>query len=129
METSTPDPAGFLNSLRTLGDSLLATVQDRLELFGIELQEEKMRLIQIFIWISAAVFTGMMAITFGSLVVVYLFWESARLAVLIGLTVLYTAALGAIILGFRRYLARQEGPFNDTLGEIGKDRECIRNKT
>lgn len=88
-----------------------------------------MRLIQIFIWISAAIFTGMMAITFGSLVIVYLFWESARLAVLIGLTVLYTAALAVIITAFRRYLARQEGPFNDTLREIGKDRECIRSKT
>jgi uncharacterized membrane protein YqjE len=129
METSTPDPAGFLNSLRTLGDGLLGTLQDRIELFGMELQEEKFRLIQIFIWISAAIFTGMMAVTFASIALVYLFWESARLPVLIGLTVLYSAALVAIVLAFRRYLARQPAPFNDTLGEIGKDRECTRNKT
>jgi uncharacterized membrane protein YqjE len=129
MGTSTPDPAGFLNSLRSLGDSLLGTIQDRLELFGMELQEEKFRLIQIFIWISAAIFTGMMAITFASIALVYLFWESARLPVLIGLTVLYSGALVVIVLAFRRYLARQPAPFNDTLGEIGKDRECIRNKT
>ncbi|HUG13308.1 MAG TPA: phage holin family protein [Opitutaceae bacterium] len=129
METSTSDQAGFLNSLRTLGDSLLGTIQDRLKLFGMELQEEKFRLIQIFIWISAAIFTGMMAITFASIALVYLFWESARLPVLIGLTVLYSGALVVIVLAFRRYLARQPSPFNDTLAEIGKDRECIRNKT
>lgn len=128
METPTPDPAGFLNSLRTLGDGLLASLQGRLELFGVELQEEKLRLIQVFIWISAAIFTGMMAITFGSLALVYLFWESARLAVLTGLTVLYTSALVVIILAFRRYLARQPNPFDATLGELGKDRECIRGK-
>jgi len=129
MESSTPDPTGFLNSLRTLGDGLLATIQDRLELFGMELQEEKLRLIQVFIWISAAIFTGMMAITFASITIVYLFWESARLAVLIVLTVVYSGALVVIVVAFRRYLARQPAPFNDTLGEIGKDRECIRNKT
>jgi uncharacterized membrane protein YqjE len=124
METATP---GFLNSFRALGDSLLATVQDRLELFSVELQEEKFRLIQTFIWISAAVFTGMMAITFASLTLVYLFWESARLAVLGGLTVFYAGALVAIIIAFRRYIARAPSPFSATRQEIGEDRSCIRN--
>ena len=63
MDPETPVPAGFLASFRALGDVMLATVSDRLELFSVELQEEKFRLIQIFIWISAAIFTGMMAIT------------------------------------------------------------------
>src|SRR5471032_1491975 len=98
MEPATPAPAGYLSSLRSLGDGFLASVQDRLELFTVELQEEKFRLIQTFIWISAAVFTGMMAITFVSLTLVYLFWETARLAVLGGLAVIYTGALVAIII-------------------------------
>ena len=126
MEPATPAPMGYLSSLRSLGEGLLASVQDRLELFTVELQEEKFRLIQTFIWISAAVFTGMMAITFASLTLVYLFWESARLAVLGGLTVLYTGALVVIIIAFRRYRARQPSPFAATLHEIGEDRACIR---
>ena len=129
MEPATPAPAGFLSSLRSLGDGFLASVQDRLELFAVELQEEKFRLIQTFIWISAAVFTGMMAITFASLTLVYLFWESARLAVLGGLTVLYAGALVVIIIAFRRYLARQPSPFAATLHEIGEDRACIRTES
>ena len=126
MEPATPAPMGYLSSLRSLGDGLLASVQDRLELFTVELQEEKFRLIQTFIWISAAVFTGMMAITFASLTLVYLFWDSARLAVLGGLTILYAGALVVIIIAFRRYLARQPSPFAATLHEIGEDRACIR---
>ncbi len=122
-----PKPPGFLGSFRTLGDGLLATVEDRLRLFSIELQEEKFRLIQTFIWISAALLAGMMAITFVSLTVVYLFWESARLAVLGGLAVLYAGAMVAIIVAFRRFLARQPDPFAATLQEIGSDRACIRN--
>ncbi len=127
METATPAPAGFLSSFRTLSDSLIATVQDRLDLLAVELQEEKFRLIQTFIWISAAVFTGMMAIAFASLTLVYFFWASARLAVLGGLTVFYVGALVAIIIAFRRFIARQPTPLLATRQEIGEDRACIRN--
>ena len=110
MEPATPASAGFLHSLRALGDGLLATVQDRLELFSVELQEEKFRLIQTFVWISAAVFSGMMALTFVSLTLVYLFWASARLAVLGGLTLLYAGTLLVIIIMLRRLLARRPKP-------------------
>ncbi len=128
MQSAPAAPSGFLDSFRVLGDSLLATVQDRLELFSVELQEEKFRLILTFIWISAAVFTAIMTIAFASLTLVYLFWESARLAVLGGLTIFYAGALVAIIVAFRRYIARQPSPFSATRQEIGKDRTCIRNE-
>jgi len=127
MDPGSPAPAGYLSSLKSLGEGFLASVQDRLELFSLELQEEKFRLIQTFIWISAAVFTAMMAIMFASLTLVYLFWDSARLVVLCGLTLLYTGAAVAVIVGLRRFLARQPKPFAETLQEIGEDRSCIRN--
>ncbi len=125
MATPPPSSTGFLGTFRALGDGLLATVQDRLELFAVELQEEKLRLIQTFVWISAALFTGMMAVTFASLTLVYFFWETARLAVLGGLAVFYTAAMLAIILAFRRFLARQPVPFAATREVLGEDRSCI----
>ena len=127
MEPGTPAPAGYLSSLKSLGDGLLASVEDRLELFSVELQEEKFRLIQTFIWISAAIFAGMMALAFASLTVVYFFWESARFTVLGGLTLLYTGALVAIIVAFRRFIARQPTPFAATRSEIREDRACIHN--
>jgi uncharacterized membrane protein YqjE len=127
MEPPPASPPGFMDSLRTLGDGLVAGVHDRLELFSLELQEEKFRLIQIFIWISAAVFTAMMTLAFASLTVVYLFWESARVAALGGLTLLYAGALVAIVVALRRYLARQPVPFAATLHEMTEDRACIRN--
>ena len=127
METPPPASPGFLGSFRDLGDGLLATVEGRVELFSVELQEEKFRLIQAMLWISAVVFAGMMAAMFASLTLVYLFWDSARLAVLGGLAAFYAAALVAIILAFRRHLARQPKPFAATLDELGADRSCIRN--
>ena len=128
MEPKSPAPVGFLSSLRSLGDGLLASAEDRIKLLSVEMQEEKFRLIQTFVWICAVVFTAIMAITFASLTLVYLFWENARLAVLGGLTIVYAGAVVAIIIAFRRFLARQPSPFAATLHEIGEDRACIRNR-
>lgn len=121
-----PSPPGILESLRGLGSSLLGTVHDRVELFGVELHEEKLRVIQICIWIGASVFTAVMALTFVSLTLVYLFWETARLAVLGGLAAFYVAGFITVIVTFRRYLARQPKPFDATLQELRNDRACIR---
>lgn len=126
MEPATPASAGYLSSLRSLADGLLGLAQHRIQLFTLELQEEKFRLIQTFLWISAAVFAAMMAVTFASLTLVYLFWETARLAVLGGLAVFYAGALGAIVIACRRFLAGQPSPFAATLQEFGEDRSCIR---
>lgn len=121
-----PASAGLLGSLRALCDGLLASGARRLELFSLELQEEKIRLIQVFIWISAVVVSGVMAVTFASLALVYVFWESARLAVLGGLALFYVVACLTVVVAFRRYLKRQPAPFDATLEEFGKDRACIR---
>jgi len=125
MEIPSTPSAGILQWVRTFADSLLATVEDRIALVSVELQEEKFRLIKIFIWISAAVFTAVMAVTFASITVVYLLWESARVAALVGLTAIYTIATVSIIVAFRSYLARQPKPFAATLQEIKSDRAAI----
>jgi uncharacterized membrane protein YqjE len=126
MEPVPPASAGFLRSLRLLADGLLARVQHRIQLFAIEVQEQKLRLIRTFIWISAAVFSAAMTLTFASLTVVYLFWASARLTVFIVLTIVYAAALAWIIVALRRLRARETKPFAATLHELGEDRACIR---
>jgi uncharacterized membrane protein YqjE len=124
VDTSESSP-GLLNSLRQFGGGLLASVQDRLELVSLELQEEKLRLIQTFILISAAFFAGAMALTFASLTLVYLFWDTARFAVLGGLALIYAVAAVAICIALRRFLARQPRPFAATIDELKQDRECI----
>jgi uncharacterized membrane protein YqjE len=126
MDPEHPDSPGLLGSFRNLGESLLASLQDRIALVSLELEEEKFRLIQVFFWISAILFSGAMAVTFASLTLVYLFWETSRLAVLGGLALLYSAAFVCIIVAFRRYLARQPKLLAATLQEIREDRQCIR---
>ena len=128
MDERESSPPGFLESLRGLGNSLLGTAHDRIELFTIELHEEKLRLVQLLIWIGAIGFAAVMALTFVTLTLVYLFWDSARLAVLGGLAFFYVAALTALALAFRRFLARQPRPFDGTLQELREDRSCMQNE-
>jgi uncharacterized membrane protein YqjE len=125
MDSEHPDSPGLLGSFRNLGQSLLASLQDRISLVSLELKEEKLRLIQVFFWTSAILFSGVLALTFASLSLVYIFWETSRLAVLGGLALLYAAAFVCTIVAFRRYLARQPPLLAATLQEIREDRECI----
>lgn len=127
MKPSQPAPVSYLASVRTLGDNLLAGVQERVELFSLEVKEEKYRLVQMFAWASAVFYLAMMMITFGSLTLVYMFWDTHRLAALAGLTGLYALMLVGTVIAFRRYLARQPAPFQATQQELEDDRECIRN--
>jgi uncharacterized membrane protein YqjE len=122
-----PAPVGYLASLRSLGDGLLATVQERVELFALELREEKFRVVETLIWVGAVFGVGMLAIIFGSLTLVFLFWDTARIAVLGGLAAFYFIALVGLILGLRRCLARQPTPLAATRQELVEDRACTRN--
>lgn len=121
METPAPSSRGFFASLQGLGSGLIATLHDRVELFSLELHEEKFRLIQIFIWISSAIFFGMLTIAFGSAALVYQFPEESRGKALLGLTFFFALTVVGLILGFRHYLKRQPKPFSGTLNELKED--------
>ncbi len=125
MESANAGSGRFVGAFRNLGASLLATVHDRVELVAIELQEEKLRLVQILIWIGTLFFLGLMTMAFACMTVLYIFWTTARLAVMVGLAVFFAGALVTVAIAFRRYLARQPKPFAASLREIGEDRACI----
>ncbi len=125
MESRSPGRSGLLGNLRGFADSLLGSAHDRLELLAVELHEEKFRLIQVFIWISAIVFLTLLALVFVSLAVVVVFWDTARLTAIGTLAGGYTLGLIGTIIGFRRYLRTQPRPFAATLGELKHDRTCI----
>lgn len=117
---------GLVDSLRALADGLLAGVQDRVALFGVELEEEKLRLILILIWIGALIVTGVVALAMASATLICVFWDTARIAVFVGLSVFHAALFGGVLLGLRRTLVRQPRPFAASLEEMAEDRRCIR---
>jgi uncharacterized membrane protein YqjE len=117
----TSPPAGILESLRRLGRSGLAVLENRIELFSVELEEQKVRVVRVLVLAGAAIFLGNTALLAVSAAIVLMAGEAARLPVLIGLSVLYfLAALGAF-LALRKELRSAPPPFRDTVAEIKKD--------
>ena len=125
MSDSPSSLPGILSSLRQFADGLLGSVHDRLELFSIELQEEKLRIYRILFLINAAIFSAFLALIFISLVIVYLFWDTARLGVLSGFAVFYSAAFLGVVLALQKFLARQPKPFEATRQELAADRDAL----
>lgn len=115
---------GVWASLKQVIATLLATAQNRVELFAVELQEEKCRLVESILCAAAVAAFGMMTLTLVTFTLVALFWESGRLIVLVGLSLLY---LGGTAWAWRLLQVRlkSRSAFSGTLGELNKDRAAL----
>jgi uncharacterized membrane protein YqjE len=109
--------------LRKLVATGLAALRNRGELFLVELQEEKTRVIELCIWVCALCFLGMMFLVVLTGIVIFVFPENKRIYVAAGFCGLYL--LGAILawLNLRALWKNSPLPFSDTLAEAKKDNE------
>jgi uncharacterized membrane protein YqjE len=124
MSEGTESKPGVWASLKRIADTLLATAQNRVELFATELQEEKCRLVEAMLCAAAVAAFGMMSLTLVTFTVVILFWEDGRLAALAGLSVLY---LTGTALAWRALQSRLKArsAFAGTIDELKQDRACL----
>ena len=115
---------GVWASLQRMTDTLLAAAQNRIELFAVELREEKCRLVEAMLCAAAVAAFGMMTLSLVIFTTVVMFWENGRLPVLAILSVL---CLAGTALAWRALRSRLQarGAFADTLEELKKDRACL----
>ena len=125
MEQSPQSEGGLFASLRRMLDSALKLVQNRFQLFTVELQEEKVRLIDLLLRAAAAVVLGFMTIIAATALIVVWLWDTSPVLVLAIITVLYAASAVGIGYSIRQRLQRDPLPFAGTLAEFKKDRECL----
>jgi uncharacterized membrane protein YqjE len=125
MSEVTETKPGLWASLKRILDTLLATVENRAELFAVELQEEKCRVVEAMLCAAAVAAFGMMTLSLVTFTVVILFWENGRLIALGGLSVLY---LVGTTLAWRALQSRLKAgsAFAGTVEELRKDRACLR---
>jgi uncharacterized membrane protein YqjE len=115
---------GVWSSVKRICEALLATAQNRVELFAVELQEEKCRLVEAILTAVAVAALGMMTLTLATFTLVVLFWENGRIAALVGLTVLYLAGTLWAWRSLRARLSRRN-LFSSTIAELKKDCSCL----
>lgn len=124
MAESEPRTDGLYQSLRRLGDTVLAIVQNRLELVGVELREEKYRVIEALVVAGMLVFLSVLAVVFLTLTVVAIFWEY-RVYILAGFGLLYSSGTVFLLFALKKRMQSWPTPFGTTIEEIKKDRECL----
>jgi uncharacterized membrane protein YqjE len=121
-------PSGIFASLRRTLDTALSTVQNRVELFALELQEEKSWLLSTLLWAAAMVFFCGLAIIFVVAAIVYLAPAVWRPWILVGVAVVFVWLAINSIAGLRRSLRDKRPPLSDTMSELKKDIEWIRSR-
>ena len=117
---------GLFDSFRRLSDTALAAVQNRVELFAIELAEEKRWLVGALVWTVAAIFFCGVALLTITATVVALCPPEARSFVLLGFSVVYTVAATVAISKARTHAKDRALPLSSTITELKKDLASLR---
>jgi uncharacterized membrane protein YqjE len=128
MSDSGSEESDLPGAIRSLVAAAVGMVETRIELFALEFQEERIRLIELVI--LAGVIVGLSIATVGVVTIgfILLFEGKARLVALVGLGLGYALAAGWC---YRILSNRLKActPFAGTLGEIKKDQVCLRAKS
>lgn len=127
MDETEPSP-GPRFSFHRLGDTLLNTVRNRLELLRVELEEEKQWFLATLCWTAISLFCGFTALLVITFTAAILVPDSARWFVLIGFCTLYVAGTVVSVVMLRRNLKQRPPPFQDTVEELRKDIACLRGR-
>jgi len=124
MEPSTDSSPGLFSSIKRLLNTALAGVENRIELFLVELREERFRVFHVLLLGCAAAVLGFMALLMVTVTLVVIFWDSARVPVLVVLSACYSLAAIGIVWRLK-VLLRNWSSFSATLDEFKKDRACL----
>jgi uncharacterized membrane protein YqjE len=126
MTTERPSQQSSPGPLRRILSSTFAIFETRLELLGIELQEEKERLIGVlFLGLAAMMLTMMALITLTVLIAIF-FWDIYRWQSLAGITLAYVLVAAFCGIKARNGLRDAPNMFDETLSEFRKDRDTFR---
>ncbi|ELC0878047.1 phage holin family protein [Pseudomonas aeruginosa] len=119
------NPADGRPSLRRFGAAFLGLLHGHVELFGIELQEQKANTLRLLLFAGLALVFALLLLVGLSLLVLIVFWDTNRLAAALGLCLFYV--IGSLFCGWRLYqsINDESSPFSATLEELANDRERL----
>lgn len=102
---------------------------NRLELLGIELQEELERQTGNLVWLLAAFVFGGLALLLASILLLIVFWDAHRVAVAVGLLLVYVALAVACVLCLRHRRRHAPPAFGLTVEEFRRDQAALLGKS
>jgi len=121
-ERDAEQAGGLLQSLRGLAANVIALVHTRLELLAAEVEEERLRLIELLFWGCVAVFFLSLGVLMATLFVLLLFWDTHRLLISAMFAASYLAVGVVAVLAARNRARARARLFSTSLAELEKDR-------
>jgi uncharacterized membrane protein YqjE len=115
---------GILATLARMFKTLRDVVENRVELFLLEWQEERLRLLHALLLAAMGMLCALMTLLMVTLTLVVVFWDTHRVLVLTLVTAAYAATAVAAFAALRSRLRKWQA-FSATLDQIKKDRECV----
>ena len=122
---SGPPPADETSSSRRLGAAFLGLLHSHVELFGIELQEQKSRTVSLLLFAGLALVFALLLFIGLSALVMILVWDTYRFTGIIGLCLFYILAAAFCAMRLKAAIFDESSPFNATLEELANDRERL----
>jgi len=110
---------------RRLGAALLGLLHSHVELFGIELQEQKARTLSLLLFAGLALVFALLALVALSGLVLILLWDNYRMLGMLGLCLFYVLAGVFCALRLKAAIFDESSPFSGTLEELANDRERL----
>jgi len=80
MDKPQPKTSGWFELVRRIGESVAALMRNRLELFTVELQEEKLRWLELLLWLGLAMAIGAAGILLAIAALALWLWNVAGYA-------------------------------------------------
>ena len=124
-ETNVPGQQGLFASTRNLIGTGVTLLHNRLELLGVELAEEKLRLVSLLAYGGAAFLCIAAGLIFLSIFLTVLFWDTHRLLALGVFSALFLGAGIASSLLAMSLTRSGSKLFSASLAELRKDREAL----
>lgn len=117
---------GIVQSLRNLAATLVALLRTRIELLVTELEEERIRLLQLLFWAAGALFFFGVGILLLTILLVAVFWDSShRITAIVVLAGIFLAAGIGMAIGVRNRMHARPRLFSASLDELARDKDQL----
>lgn len=118
----------LLRSLVQLGGTLLGAAETRFELLSAEVNEDLDRAIHIVLWAFVALLTGILGALLAGAAVIIVFWDTHRIAAVLGVTTAFLLVAAIAGLSVRKRLSEKPRFLDATRAELRSDIESLRGR-
>lgn len=116
---------GLIASIAGLARNAVGLMLSRLELASIELSEVRNHLLQLVVIFALAMVAGLFAIAYGSVLVVFLAWDSLGWKILLVMTAVFLLLAVGLVMYARAMLRQGKLSLPATMAELKADRDML----